>query len=151
MKEYLNNPKETEKAFIKVGNKKYLRTGDIGYVDERGVVYFKTRLKRMIISNGYNIYPSNIEEATLKSKYVDTCACIGVPDKLRGEIVKVFIVLKPEAGAHATKKDLNKIYKKYLAKYEIPRELEFIDALPKTKLGKVDFIALAGSRAPQTK
>lgn len=142
MKEYLNNPKETEKSFIKISNKKYLRTGDIGYVDEKGVVYFKARLKRMIISNGYNIYPSNIEEATLKSEYVDVCVCVGIPDKLRGEIVKVFIVLKPGASAHAAKKDLNKLYKKYLAKYEIPRELEFINELPKTKLGKVDFMAL---------
>ena len=142
MKEYLNNPKETEKTFVNIGTKKYLRTGDIGYMDDRGLVYFKTRLKRMIISNGYNIYPGNIEDATLKSRNIDTCVCIGVPDKLRGEKVKVFIVIKPEAKEHATRKDLNKIYKKYLAKYEIPRELEFIDSLPKTKLGKVDFVAL---------
>lgn len=142
MKEYLNNPKETEKTFVKIGNKKYLRTGDIGYTDERGVVYFKARLKRMIISNGYNIYPGNVEEATLKSKYVDSCVCIGVPDKLRGEVVKVFLVLKPNVSEHAAKKDLNKLYKKYLAKYEIPRELKVIESLPKTKLGKVDFIAL---------
>lgn len=146
MKEYLNNPKETEKTFIKIGNKKYLRTGDIGYIDERGVVYFKTRLKRMIISNGYNIYPGNVEDATLESPLVDTCACVGVPDKLRGEIVKVFIVLKPGATEHAAKKDLNKLYKKYLAKYEIPRELDFIDNLPKTKLGKVDFMALKNQK-----
>ena len=142
MKEYLKEPKETEKAFIKVGTKKYLRTGDIGFVDERGLVYFKTRLKRMIISNGYNIYPGNVEEATLKAAGVDVCTCVGVPDQLRGEKVKVFIVLKPDAHEHATRKELNKIYKKYLAKYEMPRELEFISELPKTKLGKVDFVAL---------
>lgn len=146
MKKYLNNPKETEKTFIKVNGKKYLRTGDIGYVDERGVVYFKARLKRMIISNGYNIYPSNVEEATLKSKNVDVCACIGIPDKVRGEIVKVFIVPKPDTSEHVTKKELNKIYKKYLAKYEIPRELEFVPDLPKTKLGKVDFMKLKESQ-----
>lgn len=142
MKGYLNNPKETEKSFIKVGNKKYLRTGDIGYMDERGVVYFKTRLKRMIVSNGYNIYPGNVEDVTLKSEFVDACVCVGIPDKLRGEIVKVFIVLKPEVHERVTRKDLSKLYKKYLAKYEIPRELEFIPELPKTKLGKVDFMAL---------
>ena len=142
MKGYLNNPKETEKSFVKVGNKKYLRTGDVGYVDEHGVVYFKTRIKRMIISNGYNIYPGNVEDATLESENVDACVCVGVPDKLRGEIVKVFIVLKPDAKEHATKKELNKLYKKYLAKYETPRELEFVSELPKTKLGKVDFMAL---------
>ena len=142
MKEYLNNPEETKKTFIKVGTKKYLRTGDIGCVDERGVVYFKARLKRMIISNGYNIYPGNIEDTTLKSQFVESCACVGKPDKLRGELVKIFIILKPEAKEHAAKKDLSKLYKKYLAKYEIPREIEIIKELPKTKLGKVDFIAL---------
>ena len=146
MKEYLKNPKETEKTFVKIVTKKYLRTGDIGYIDNRGLVYFKTRLKRMIISNGYNIYPGNVENATLKSKKVDTCACVGIPDKLRGEKVKVFIVLKPDVHEHAARKELGKIYKKYLAKYEIPRELEFIDSLPKTKLGKVDFMKLKESQ-----
>lgn len=142
MKGYLNKPKETEEAFIVVGNKKYLRTGDIGYIDERGVVHFRTRLKRMIISNGYNIYPANIEEVTLKSKKVATCAVIGKEDKLRGEKVVVFVVLKEDATERATKKELGGIYKKHLAKYEIPREIHFIPELPKTKLAKVDFKAL---------
>lgn len=142
MKGYLNKPKETEEAFIMVGNKKYLRTGDIGYIDERGVVHFRTRLKRMIISNGYNIYPANIEEVTLKSKKVATCAVIGKEDKLRGEKVVVFVVLKEDATERATKKELGSIYKKHLAKYEIPREIHFIPELPKTKLAKVDFKAL---------
>ena len=142
MKGYLNNPKETEAAFVKIGNKKYLKTGDIGYLNERGVVYFKARLKRMIISNGYNIYPGNVEDATMKLKSVESCVCVGIPDKLRGEIVKVFIVLKPGYHERAAKKELTKLYKKYLAKYEIPRELAFLPELPKTKLGKVDFMAL---------
>ena len=142
MKGYLNKPKETEEAFIMVGNKKYLRTGDIGYIDERGVVHFRTRLKRMFISNGYNIYPANIEEVTLKSKKVATCAVIGKEDKLRGEKVVVFVVLKEDATERATKKELGSIYKKHLAKYEIPREIHFIPELPKTKLAKVDFKAL---------
>ena len=142
MKEYLDDPNETKSTFTKVGVKKYLRTGDIGYLDERGVVYFKGRLKRMIITSGYNVYPTNIEEVTLKSKYVESCACIGVPDKLRGEIVKVFIVLKKDAKERNCKKDLAKIYKQYLAKYEIPRAMQFVDELPKTKLGKIDFRAL---------
>ena len=96
----------------------------------------------MIITNGYNVYPTNVEEVTLKSKYVESCACIGVPDKLRGEIVKVFVVLKKDAKERACKKDLAKIYKQYLAKYEIPRAIQFLDELPKTKLGKIDFMAL---------
>ncbi|MBR0430936.1 acyl--CoA ligase [Candidatus Saccharibacteria bacterium] len=142
MKGYLNKPKETEAAFITVGKKKYLRTGDIGYIDKRGLVHFRSRLKRMIISNGYNIYPANIEEVTLKCKLVNSCAAVGREDKLRGEKVVVFIVLNPEASERTAKKELGQIYKKYLAKYEIPRELRFISELPKTKLAKVDFKAL---------
>ncbi|MBR3180053.1 AMP-binding protein, partial [Candidatus Saccharibacteria bacterium] len=142
MKGYLNNPKETKSAFITVGKKQYLKTGDIGYMDKRGVVHFRSRLKRMIISNGYNIYPGNIEEATLKCKQVSACCVIGAPDKIRGQKVTIFIVKKPNAHERAIRKELATIYKKYLAKYEMPRDIRFIDELPKTKLAKVDFKAL---------
>ena len=96
----------------------------------------------MIISNGYNIYPANIEDVTLKCKNVEACAVVGREDKLRGEKVVVFVVPKAEVSERIIKKELNNIYKQYLAKYEIPREIRFIDALPKTKLAKVDFKAL---------
>ena len=139
MKGYLNKPKETEEAFITVGGKKYLRTGDIGYVDEKGVFHFRSRLKRMIISNGYNIYPANIEEVTQKCKSVNSCAVVGHEDKLRGEKVVVFIVLEENASERAVRKELNQIYKKFLAKYEIPREIKFLPELPKTKMAKIDF------------
>ena len=142
MKRYLGKPKETEEAFIKVGNKKFLRTGDIGYIDKEGVVHFRSRLKRMIISNGYNIYPANIESVTQKCQLVASCAAVGREDKLRGEKVVVFIVAKESASERQIKKELSSIYKKNLAKYEIPREIRFIDALPQTKLAKVDFKAL---------
>lgn len=142
MKRYLGKPKETEEAFIKIGNKKYLRTGDIGYADERGAIHFRSRLKRMIVSNGYNIYPANIEDVTLKCKDVSACAVVGREDKLRGEKVVVFVVAKPDTHERTIRKDLANIYKKYLAKYEAPREIKFIDELPKTKLAKVDFKAL---------
>lgn len=142
MKGYLDNPEETKKVFVTLGDKKYLRTGDIGYLDEHGVVHFRSRLKRMIISNGYNIYPASIEEVTLKCKNVSSCAVVGREDKLRGEKVVVFVVPKEGASGHAIKKELTTIYKQYLAKYEIPREIRFIDSLPKTKLAKVDFKAL---------
>ena len=142
MKEYLENPSETKNTFCTISGKKWLKTGDIGRVDERGVVYFRGRVKRMIITNGYNVYPTNVEAVTLKSELVERCACVGVPDKLRGEIVKVFIIPKKGASSRAIKKDLSHIYKKYLAKYETPREMAFVDDFPKTKLGKVDYLAL---------
>ena len=142
MKGYLGKPEETKKAFIKVGNKKYLRTGDIGYVDEDGLFHFRSRLKRMIISNGYNIYPANIEDVTMKCQSVASCAVVGREDKVRGEKVVAFVVAKPDTHERAIRKELGTIYRKYLAKYEIPREIRFIDELPKTKLAKVDFKAL---------
>jgi len=142
MQGYLNKPKETEEAFITVGGKKYLRTGDIGYTDEKGVFHFRSRLKRMIISNGYNIYPANIEDVTLKCKLINSCAVIGREDKLRGEKVVVFAVLEKDASERVARKQLNGIYKKYLAKYEIPREIHFLPELPKTKMAKIDFKAL---------
>ncbi len=142
MKGYLNRPKETSETFIKIKNKKYLRTGDIGYMDKRGVVHFRGRLKRMIISNGYNIYPATIEEVTMKCDSVTSCAAVGREDKLRGEKIVVFVVIKEGASERAVKKELQGIYKKYLAKYEIPREIRFLPELPKTKLAKIDIKAL---------
>ena len=142
MKEYLGRPKDTAETFITVGRKKYLRTGDIGYIDKRGVVHFRTRLKRMIITNGYNVYPQTIEDITLKCKGVSSCAVVGKPDDLRGQKVVVFVVAKEDASERSIKKELNNFYKKNLAKYEIPREIRFIPELPKTKLAKVDFKAL---------
>lgn len=142
MKGYLNKPKETKEAFEVVNGKKYLKTGDIGYIDEKGLVHFRSRLKRMIISNGYNIYPTNIEDITLKCSGVNSCAVIGKKDDLRGEKVIVFVVAKEDMPERSIRKELAGIYKKYLAKYEIPREIRFIDELPKTKLAKVDFRAL---------
>lgn len=142
MKGYLNNPEATEEAMVKIGKKQFLRTGDIGYIDKRGAVHFRSRLKRMIISNGYNIYPINIEEVTMKCKGVADCAAIGKDDKLRGQKIMVFVVPKEDASKRTIKKELNAIYKEYLAKYEIPRDIRFIEALPQTKLAKVDFRAL---------
>ncbi len=142
MKKYLGKPKETEEAFIRIGTKKYLRTGDIGYADERGVIHFRSRLKRMIVSNGYNIYPANIEDVTLRCKLVEACAVVGKEDKLRGEKVVVFVVAKEGASERNIRKELNTIYRKYLARYEAPREIKFLDSLPKTKMSKVDFKAL---------
>lgn len=139
MKGYLNDPLETAKAFVKVGHKKYLRTGDIGYRDENGVFHFRSRLKRMIISNGYNVYPANIEDVTMRCSQVASCAVVGREDDLRGEKVVVFIVPNENASERAIRKELGNIYRKYLAKYEIPREICFLPELPKTKLSKIDF------------
>ena len=142
MKGYLANKKATEEAFIKIGSKKFLRTGDIGYKDENGVIHFRGRLKRMIISNGYNIYPANIEDITMKCKGINACAAIGREDKLRGQKIVVYVVPEQDVPERTIRRELTSIYRKHLAKYETPREIIFIEALPKTKLAKVDYKAL---------
>ena len=107
MQGYLGKPKETEKAFIMFNGKKYLRTGDIGYVDTKGVFHFRSRLKRMIISNGYNIYPANIEDVTLKCNSIASCAVVGREDKVRGQKVVIFAVLKEGASERAARKEIS--------------------------------------------
>jgi long-chain acyl-CoA synthetase len=139
MKEYINNPKETSQTLrYHDDGVLYLHTGDLGFMED-GVLHFTSRLKRMIISNGYNIYPANIEEVTMKCKKVNACAVVGREDKLRGEKVVVFVVLEQGTSERTVRKELGQIYKKFLAKYEIPREIKFLPELPKNKMAKVDF------------
>ena len=93
----------------------------------------------MIITSGYNVYPANIEEIIMKHEAISSCAVIGVPDQNKGEIVKAFITLKEGKNAMLAKVSLQKYLKKHLAKYEQPREIEVLDELPKTRLGKIAY------------
>lgn len=142
MQGYLNNEEATEETFITIKNKKYLKTGDIGFIDEKGLLHFKARLKRMIITNGYNVYPSQVEEAIMKCSAVDKCAVIGVEDPAHGENVRAFIVFKEGKDNRSSRNELQKILRKELAKYEIPREYRYVADLPLTKMNKIDFKAL---------
>lgn len=140
MLEYLDDPIETSETLIKgPNNKVWLHTGDIGFIDNKGLIHYKSRLKRMIITSGYNVYPSQVEEVILKHKDVKTCAVIGIPDQNKGEIVKAFIVLKEDKDKLLTKASIQKHLREHLAKYECPREIAFIDELPMTKLGKIAY------------
>lgn len=97
MQGYLNDDKETESVLKKhKDGQTWLHTGDIGCMDEDGFIYFKSRIKRLIVSSGYNIYPSYIEGIINKHEYVSNCTVIGIPDKYRGQIAKAFVVLKKE-------------------------------------------------------
>ncbi len=139
---YLDNEEATKEAFIDVHGKKFLRTGDIGYMDRRGLVHFKSRLKRMIITNGYNVYPVQVESAILKCDAVDKCAVIGVENEAHGEDIKAFIVFKEGKDTRSSRNEIQKVLKKELAKYEMPRIYRYVSELPLTKLNKVDFKAL---------
>ena len=139
MLEYLDEEEETKNTIEVMNGKKFLHTGDIGYIDSKGLVHYKARLKRMIITSGYNVYPANIEDIIMNHEAVTSCAVIGVPDSNKGEIVKAFITLKEGKNAMIAKVSLQKYLKKHLARYEQPKEIEILDELPKTKLGKIAY------------
>lgn len=128
---YFQSAKATEEAFIDG----YLRTGDVGYMDEQGYVFLVDRIKDLIISSGFNVYPRNIEEALHAHPAVDECNVIGVHDDYRGEAPVAFVKLRP--GASATASDLKAFLAERVAKMELPREIIFKDELPKTLVGKL--------------
>lgn len=113
-----------------------LHTGDIGYMDEEGYFYIVDRLKEMIISGGFNIYPRHVEEVIYKHAAVAECAVIGLKHEKRGEIPKAFVVLK--ANHRLSAGELSDFLKAELPNYSVPRDIEFRESLPKTMVGKVD-------------
>lgn len=137
---YLNNESETNEALqIHDDGHVWLHTGDLGYMDEEGFLFYKGRLKRMIITSGYNVYPSQIEEVIESHPGVLQCTVIGVPHPYKQEVPKAFIVLKEGYKNMFIKAEIKNMCKKRLAKYMMPYEIVIRKNLPKTKLGKVDF------------
>ncbi len=141
---YINNPGETAQALRKHSDGKiWLHTGDIGCMDKEGYVFFKQRLKRVIISNGYNLYPTYIENVLNNHPSVLTSTVIGIPHPRKVQVAKAFIVLKE--GIKPSK-DLLKSIKKHceinLSSYSLPAEYEFRETLPKTLVGKVAYTKL---------
>jgi acyl-CoA synthetase (AMP-forming)/AMP-acid ligase II len=131
MKGYFNNPEATEEV-SKFG---WHHTGDIGILDEDGYIYIVDRKKDMIISGGFNVYPSEIEQVLWAHPAVGDCAVIGVPDDKWGEAVKAVIELKP--GAAATEAEIIALCKEKLGGVKAPKTVDFIDALPRSAVGKV--------------
>lgn len=141
MMRYLNNNEETNKTLIKHSDGRiYLHTGDIGFIDEHGIVCFEARLKRMIITSGYNIYPNYIEKVLTTHSAIKSCAVIGIPHPYKVQVAKAYIVLEKHFEySDSLILDIKKYAEKFLAKYEQPVEYELLEDLPVTKLGKVDY------------
>ena len=126
----------------------WVHTGDLGKMDEEGFIYFRQRIKRMIVTNGYNVYPSQIENVLEAHEAVHLACVIGVKDPIRVQRVKAFIMLKPGyEGSEELKKDILEHCSKYVARYAMPRELEFRPELPKTLVGKVAYRVLEEEEA----
>ena len=144
MREYINQPEETAKTLRKhADGQTWVYTGDLGFMDDEGFVYFRGRSKRMIITSGYNVYPARLENIIDAHEKVQMSCVIGVPDSLKMQRVKAFVMLRPGVPAtDETREEILAYCRKNIAKYAMPRELEFRDELPKTLVGKVAYRVL---------
>ena len=131
MQGYWNNEKETREV-LKAGR---LHTGDLGYMDEDGYFFIVDRIKEIIITSGFNVFPREIEELLYKHPYITEAAVIGLPDKYKGEKIKAFVKLR--LGESMKSSDIIEYLRPKLAKYKIPDEVEFVKDLPKTIIGKI--------------
>jgi long-chain acyl-CoA synthetase len=131
MKQYWNRPEETDNV-LRGG---WLYTGDMAKIDEDGFFFIVDRKKELILAGGFNIYPREIEEVLYEHPKIKEVSCFGVPDPYRGETVKVAIVLKE--GETATEEEIVEFCRERLARYKIPKLVEFRDQLPKSLIGKI--------------
>jgi len=135
MQGYWRNPEATAAAFVEIEGRRFLRTGDLGRIDEDGYFFMTDRLKRMINVSGFKVWPAEVEALMYAHPDILEACVIGVQDERRGETVKVLIVLKP--GATLAEQALIDWSHEHMAAYKSPRLVEFVTALPKSGSGKV--------------
>lgn len=128
---YYNLPEETSHTLAEG----WLLTGDLGQLDEDGYLYVVDRKKDLIIVSGFNVYPREIEDTLLTHPGVQDAAVLGIPDPLKGEAVKAFII--PKEGEHLERADILDFLRPKLARYKLPQVIEFVDSLPRSPSGKV--------------
>jgi fatty-acyl-CoA synthase len=138
-KGYWNNEQATAAALIEIGDKTFLRTGDLGYHDEDGYFYIADRLKRMINASGYKVWPAEVETVLYGHPDIQEVAIVSAPDARRGETVKAVVVLKPESRGGVTPEQIVDWARLHMAAYKVPRLVEFMDALPRSGTGKIQW------------
>ena len=136
MQGYWQQPKATAEAFIELDGKRFLRTGDLAFIDDEGYYFFVDRLKRMINAAGMKVWPAEVEAAMYKHPAIKECCIIASPDARKGETVKAVVVLK-EQFSSVTGEEILAWSKTQMATYKAPRLIEFTDALPRTASGKL--------------
>lgn len=141
---YLNDPVATRETLkIHADGRIWLHTGDLGRMDADGFFYFTLRLKRMIKSSGFNVYPAQVEAVLYQHPLVAEACVAGVPDESQVERVQAFVALKDPSLANVeTERILIEHCREHLIKWSCPRRVEFLRALPKTRVGKIDYRAL---------
>lgn len=149
MMEYVNHPEETRNTLKKhTDGLTWVHTGDLGKMDEDGYIYFRQRIKRMIVTSGYNVYPGQIENILDTHEKVHLSCVIGVPDPYKMQKIKAFVVLRPGIQATDTvKEELLAHCKKNIIRYAVPYDIEFRESLPKTLVGKVAYRVLEEEEA----
>lgn len=138
---YLNEPEETHNTLkIHPDGKLWLHTGDIGYKDKEGLIFFTSRIKRMIVTSGYNIYPSYMEKIIDSHPAVVACVVVGVPHPYKQEVPVACIVLRENfSPSDELTKDIKNYCSKSIAKYAMPYKYEYIKSIPKTIIGKINY------------
>jgi len=128
---YWNNPEANTKSY----GGGWFHSGDLGYLDKDGYLYITDRKADLIITGGQNIYPVEVEQIIYTNPKVAMAAVIGIPDKVKGELAKAYIVLKP--GETATEQEIIQFVRDRIAKYKAPRMVEFVKSLPQGPTGKI--------------
>ncbi|MGA2709010.1 MAG: long-chain fatty acid--CoA ligase [Steroidobacteraceae bacterium] len=136
---YWNKPQDTAQAFIEIDGKRFLRTGDLGKVDEDGYFFMVDRLKRMINASGFKVWPTEVESLMYQHPAVLEACVIGVNDAHRGETVKAFVVLRPDWQGRIEAPAIIDWCRQNMAAFKVPRIVAFIDALPKSGSGKIQW------------
>ncbi len=145
MQGYWNNPEASRDAFVTIDGKRFLRTGDLGRVDEDGYFFMVDRLKRMINACGYKVWPAEVEALMYRHPAIREVCVVASRDERRGETVKAVVALKE--GHHVTEQDIIDWAHGNMAAYKSPRIVEFCTALPKSATGKVQWRALQDAQA----
>lgn len=136
---YWRNPEATEAAFIQLDGKKFFRTGDLGYVDEDGYFFLVDRLKRMINCSGFKVWPAEVEAQMYQHPAIQEACVIAAKDAHRGETVKALVVLRATHKGKVSEQEIIDWTRQNMAAYKHPRIVEFVDALPKSATGKVQW------------
>jgi fatty-acyl-CoA synthase len=137
MQGYWNQPEATAQAFVEIEGKRFLRTGDLAYVDHEGYFFFVDRLKRMINAAGFKVWPAEVEAMLYHHEAIQEACILAAEDPRRGETVKAIVVLKPGFEGRVTEQQIIDWSHENMAAYKVPRIVQFVQALPKSGAGKV--------------
>ncbi|MBU1536940.1 AMP-binding protein, partial [Myxococcota bacterium] len=137
MKGYLDNDAETASHIVERGGKRWLLTGDIGFMNSKGQVTILDRKKELIKFKGYSVFPKDVENLVGRHEAVKEIAVAGLPDGEAGEVIKAWVVLYPEMVGKITEEELKAWCKENITHYKVPRYIEFIDEVPKNMVGKI--------------